>query len=163
MNPNLLYSELNKWLVEFVEKPNDLLQGWPVCPYSKQARIADSIEIIFSQISELTQSVLRSIVLLEKKEVVIIMFNHNDITVKELDDYIDTANKDLMPIDYVLLEDHPDKPEIVNGLTLNFKKCGLIIAQRLSKLNKASDTLKEKGYYNVWSVDDLKQVVDWRK
>ena len=33
---------------------------------------------------------------------------------------------------------------------MNFGKAILILVQRLSKLNKASDILKKKGYYDNW-------------
>ena len=67
-----------------------------------------------------------------------------------------------MPNDFVILEDHPNTVENINGLNMNFGKCGLIIVQRLSELNEASEKLKEKGYYDTWSKDDLNFVVNWR-
>ena len=36
------------------------------------------------------------------------------------------------------------------------------IFNRSSKLNEASTKLKEKGYYDQWSEDDLNFVVNWR-
>jgi hypothetical protein len=64
--------------------------------------------------------------------------------------------------DYVVLEDHPDSEEFINGVKMNFGECGLMILQRLSKLNKAADQLKDKGYYRTWSKENLDQVVHWR-
>lgn len=63
---------------------------------------------------------------------------------------------------YVILEDHPFSPEYINGVNMNFGACGLLILQKLDKLNKASDQLREKGYYDVWSKGDLDEVVTWR-
>jgi hypothetical protein len=68
----------------------------------------------------------------------------------------------LMPINYVILEDHPDSPEYINEVNMNFGECGLLVIQKLDKLNKASEQLKEKGYYDVWSQQDLDDVVSWR-
>jgi len=45
---------------------------------------------------------------------------------------------------------------------MNFGKCGLMILQRLSKLNTAADQLREKGYYDTWSKKNLDEVVNWR-
>jgi hypothetical protein len=45
---------------------------------------------------------------------------------------------------------------------MNFGKCGLLIIQKLDKLNNASDQLREKGYYTHWSQKDLDSVVSWR-
>jgi hypothetical protein len=46
--------------------------------------------------------------------------------------------------DYIVLEDHPDAEEFINGAKMNFRECGLMVLQRLSKLNAAADQLKDK-------------------
>jgi hypothetical protein len=67
-----------------------------------------------------------------------------------------------MPTDYVILEDHPAAPEYVNGIKMNFGLCGLLVIQKLSKLNNASDKLREQGYYDHWDQKALNEVVTWR-
>ena len=67
-----------------------------------------------------------------------------------------------MPINYVILEDHPLSPEYINGVNMNFGSCGLLLMQKLDKLNSASDQLRDKGYYKHWSKEDLDSVVTWR-
>ena len=52
--------------------------------------------------------------------------------------------------------------EIINGAKMNFCLCSLVLVQRLSKLNNASNILKEKGYYKNWSKENLADVVNWR-
>ena len=161
MKENLV-QKFNDWLINFVEQPNALFNNWPICPYARQARVSNNIEVFYSEVKDFTASVIKSIALLESKEVVIILFDQNDISVNELDIYLETANKDLMSVDYVILEDHPNREEVINGLTLNFKESGLLIIQKLSKLNEASTKLREKNYYAYWSKENLKDVVDWR-
>ena len=68
-----------------------------------------------------------------------------------------------MSKDIVALEDHPDDEEDVNGVKMNFGKCIIILVQRLSKINEASELLKKKGYYDVWSKENLDDVVNWRE
>ena len=46
---------------------------------------------------------------------------------------------------------------------MNFGLCSLVLVQRLSKLNNASKVLKEKGYYDNWTQEDLDEVVTWRE
>lgn len=157
-----LVQKFNDWLINFVEQPNELFNNWPICPYARQTRLSNNIEVFYSEVKDFTSSVIKSVALLESKEVVIILFDHNDISVNELDIYLETANKDLMSVDYVILEDHPNRKEVINGLTLNFKESGLLIIQKLSKLNEASAKLREKNYYAHWSKENLKDVVDWR-
>jgi hypothetical protein len=45
---------------------------------------------------------------------------------------------------------------------MNFGKCGLLLIQKLSKLNAASEQLKQKGYYDNWPAESLDSVVSWR-
>jgi hypothetical protein len=78
-------------------------------------------------------------------------------TVTQFNNTCSYLNKDL-----VALEDHPSDPEEVNGVTMNFGKCILVLVQRLSKLNKASAMLKKQGYYDNWSQENYDDVVSWR-
>jgi hypothetical protein len=94
--------------------------------------------------------------------VVIICFDHHQIGAVELQELVHGTNQMLMPNNYVILEDHPNAPEYVNGVRMNFGACGLLIMQKLDKLNAATEQLKEKGYYTHWSSDELNSVVTWR-
>jgi hypothetical protein len=38
----------------------------------------------------------------------------------------------------------------------------LLVIQKLDKLSQASNQLKEKGYYDIWTQEDLDSVVSWR-
>ena len=56
--------QLNEWLINFVEKPNPLLNNWAPCPYARQARINDKISFKFCQVSEFTNVLRESLSLL---------------------------------------------------------------------------------------------------
>lgn len=147
-------------MTNFVEVPNPNLGDWAPCPYAKQARLRDKISIRFTDniIAE-ARSCLADLIL---KDVVVICFDHTKISAKQLEYVVDTLNAELMPDDFVILEDHPDIPESINGVPMNFGHCGLLVIQKMSKLKTASDQLKEKGYYDVWSQEDIDFVVSWR-
>jgi hypothetical protein len=162
MNHNDIELKLTKWLTDFVEVPNPKLGDWSPCPFARQARLNNKISIKFSSIADLTQAVRESVVALESKEVVVVCFDHNNIDPVEFQAYVEGMNKTLVPSNYVILEDHPSAPEYINGVCMNFGHCGLLVIQRLDKLNKASDQLQEKGYYDSWSKKDLDSVVTWR-
>ena len=149
-------------MTEFIEVPNPKLGDWAPCPYARQARISNNIGIRFDEVFEFSDVIRESIQTLELKEVVVICFNHNNIDPVELQEYVNGMNKTLLPMNYVILEDHPATPEYINGVRMNFDECGLLVLQKLDKLNKASNQLKEKGYYNHWSQEDLDSVVTWR-
>jgi hypothetical protein len=162
MNQLEIVEKLTKWMTEFIEVPNTKLGDWAPCPYARQARVNNNISIKFASIPELTEVIKESIETLTHKEVVVVCFDHNFIDPVELQEYVIGMNKTLMPINYVILEDHPFSPEYINGVSMNFGGCGLLIIQKLDKLNHASSQLIDKGYYKTWSQEDLDSVVTWR-
>ena len=162
MNQEHIIKQLNEWMVEFLEKPDPLLGNWPPCPYARQARINNKIDIRFSGVDDLTTSINNSLPVLEEKDVVIICFDHNKIEPKELQKFVKEQNETLLPKNYVILEDHPYAVEFVNGLLMNFNYCGLLLIQKADKLKHASEQLKSKGYYDVWGQQELDDVVNWR-
>lgn len=162
MNQLDIVKKLHKWMTEFVEVPNDKLGNWPPCPYARQARINNNIGIKFCEVFEFDDVIRESLQTLEEKEVVVICFNHNAIDPDSLQKFVKDKNELLMPINYVILEDHPDAVEHINGVCMNFGECGLLVIQKLDKLNNASEQLKSKGYYDVWTKSDLDDVVTWR-
>ena len=162
MNREYIMLELTSWLVNFVEKPNPLLGDWAPCPYARQARINNLLQIVFADSNKLTDAVDQALPLLDTKDVVIICFDHNQIAADLVETLVGDFNRKLMPTDHVILEDHPDRIELLNGVSMNFGKCGLLLLQKLSKLTTASDQLKQKGYYDSWSAESLDYVVSWR-
>lgn len=162
MNQLEIKHKLDQWLVEFVEAANPALNGWPPCPYARAARLGNMISVVFATPEEFMEVVQQSIEKLEHKDVVVVCFDHRLIDPVSLQEFVISMNATLMPADYVILEDHPDAPEYVNSVKMNFGVCGLLVIQRLSKLNTASDKLKAQGYYESWDSKALAEVVSWR-
>lgn len=162
MNQDQIKQELNQWLTEFVEQNNSALNDWPPCPYARAARMSGLIDIVFADISDLSKVVQERLLTLNTKDVVVVCFDHHNIDPVELQEWVASMNNMLMPRDYVILDDHPHAPEYVNGIKMNFGHCGLLVIQKLSELNIASDKLRSQGYYNTWSSKALDQVVSWR-
>ena len=157
MDKNYITSKLNEWMINFVEKPNPLLGNWSPCPYARQARVNNKIYIDFevADIHELLP-------LLETYEVLIVCYDHNKITSEDFRKLAEKLNADLLEKNYVVLEDHPNAIERINSVTMNFGECALLLIQKRDKLSKASEQLKNSGYYSVWSEENLQEVVNWR-
>lgn len=158
MDPIRIQEELNKWLVNFVEKPNHLLNNWPPCPYARQARLSNQILTVFD--SPLNIEIYLNYI--GQYEVVVLCFDHEKFPATQVQQFVKHSNSVLMWKDYVILDDHPDSEEYINGVKMNFGMCGLLILQSLSKLNHAEKQLKDKGYYKTWSNENLDDVVNWR-
>ena len=162
MNNEEIKEQLTRWLIDFVEVSNAQLNDWAPCPFARQARVNNTISIKFATLTEFDDVVKESLEILENKEVVVVCFDHKLVTIDYLQAWVKKTNEVLMPLNYVILEDHPDIPEFINGIKMNFGVCGLLVIQKLDKLNNASNTLRNKGYYNVWSSENLDDVVNWR-
>jgi hypothetical protein len=158
MDEQAIRQQLEHWLTDFVEQPNPLLNNWPPCPYAKQARLSNKIHIVFDN----PLSIAEYVSLLNDYDVVVLCFDHMKFSSDQIELFSKHINSILLWQDYVVLEDHPDSEEFINGVQMNFGKCGLMILQRLSKLNTATTQLKNKGYYDTWSEENLDQVVNWR-
>jgi hypothetical protein len=162
LNNSEIVNQLNLWLKNFVEVPHPALGNFAPCPYARAARVNNQIDIKFATVPEFMTVVRESIDTLATKEVVVVAFDHHTIDPVTLQEWVGETNRMLMPMDYVILEDHPDAPEYVNGVKMNFGYCGLLVIQRLNKLNTAADQLRDKGYYDHWNQQALDDVVTWR-
>lgn len=162
MDEQFIKIKLLEWMKNFVESPHSFLSGWAPCPYAKAARLNNRIEIIFSSVENLKLSIIKNLHLLDIKDVLIVCFDHTLISSKNIEQVVNKFNKELMLNDYVILEDHPEQEEILNSVKMNFGYCGLLLIQRLSKLNKAAEQLKNQGYYDCWPKENLDDVVNWR-
>jgi hypothetical protein len=163
MTPEEIEQKLTDWMVNFVEQPHPGLGNWPPCPYARQARLTNRITIVHSDHDCLTATVEQQLPELEQKEVVVVCFDHTKISAQALEKLIKVYNQQvLMSRNYVILEDHPEAEESVNGVHMNFGHCGLLVIQKLDKLTTASEQLKTKGYYDTWNQAELDQVVTWR-
>ena len=151
-------NEIQKWLDEFVTQPNPLLNGFPPCPYARAA-IVDYVET--DHVSNSLEHLLEN--WNDDIQVVCLYTATENYTPEGLSYIVKEFNKVAMPKDIVALEDHPEDEEDVNVVKMNFGKCIIILVQRLTKVNEASELLRKKGYYDTWSKENLDDVVNWRE
>ncbi len=157
-----MIKDIQKWIEEFVSVHNETIGQVP-CPFAKQAMLDERINYVPGGKHTITP-LLNSLASNwdEKYEVVVVYADKDELTPNELKTIVDDFNRFARDKDVVALEDHPNDPEILNGVSMNFGKAILILVQRLSKLNKASDILKKKGYYDNWPKENYDDVVKWR-
>jgi hypothetical protein len=162
MNQELIVKHLHQWMKDFIEQPNEKLNGWAPCPYARQSRINNKIQILFNDPAHFDQAIDQSIDMLQDKEAVIVVFDHTLITHEDLTIFVRSKNLELNKDNVVILRDHPDDPEYINDVKMNFDLCGLLVIQQLSELKKASVFLESKGYYNSWNTETYQAMTAWR-
>jgi hypothetical protein len=162
MNQQLIQQQLEAWLVDFVEKPNPMLNGWAPCPFARKARVTDRFDICFATADTLVATIESSAQQLPNRDVVAVCVDAAEISAVDLSNTVEQLNARLMSQDVLLLEDHPEDVEIINGVHMNFGACAIVFVQQLSKINEASEQLHSRGYYDCWSQENLDSVVSWR-
>ena len=158
LDQSTVESALLTWMEEFVEVPHPSLGGWPPCPFARQARLSNNIDIRQGQ--DPYADCMSLLYYDWLKEVVIFWYDYADP--ESFIDDTNRANSILLSKDIVALEDHPATEEIIAGIKMNFGLCPIIVLQKNSKLNVSADQLREKGYYHTWSRSDLDKIVSWR-
>lgn len=153
-----------KWISDFVSKPNPLLNDFPPCPFAKQAMLEKKIEFEVCTFNDHFHVYLKNKAKRWDDNFDVCCIFVPNIEAGRLSQMVEMINKlELMPIDLVALEDHPDAEENINGVIMNNGKYPIVLMQRLSKIDKFSSMLERQGYYDVWSEENLDDVVNWRK
>lgn len=154
--------QLLNWLQNFVEVPHPGLGNWPPCPYARQARLNNGIEIRPG-----TQLVKDGLAAIENhlwyKEVVVYHYDVEKYPLDVFQQEHQQLNAVLEPHGLISLDDHPAEPELVMGVSMNFGPAALAIIQQRKKLDTAAEILYSKGYYHGWTNEYFDQVFAGRK
>jgi hypothetical protein len=155
---------VTKWMENFVEKDHPVFAGLPPCPYARQARLQGRVRMIHMTTAEPDSNCWQHIERadFDKTDALVLILNSKRWTLNYTHSIVDQLNSVFMPRDVVVLEDHPAQKEIISGVTVNNGKYILLLCQRLSTLNKFSNILKSRGYYDKWSKKNIADVVTWR-
>lgn len=153
MNFSQAQQDITQWIVDFVEKPNPLLNGWAPCPYARQARVAGRVAIrqgCFNPIDDLKHVVMGD------HDVVAYVYGRERWPADEFNELVNTANfVHLHSQGLIALADHPDDVETVKGVAMNQGTYALVFVQEIDKLDAAARQLAQKGFYEGWDEDYL--------
>lgn len=155
--------DIESWIVNFLEVPHPALGGFSPCPYARSARMKKSYDV-FLGADPYYDLKNRGRMGMGSKEVVIYVYDPEEWTHDMLAGSIDLVNKEvLLPRDMIALEDHPDDPEIVNGVSMNQGQYAMAMCQSLSDLNAKAKLMASKGFYNAWPEEYLQMLFQHRQ
>lgn len=158
MNLKQVTKDILDWSERWVEVPHPALGGWPPCPYARQARLNNRVGILlgddpYFDLEKRSESGLGS------WEVCIYAYDPSEWSYENFGPRIHAANRDfLLSRDLLALDDHPDDPEVVNGITMNQGQYALVLVQSLSELNSRARQIAAKGFYKSWPEPYLQQL-----
>ena len=155
---------IKNWLTTFVEVPHPVFAGMPPCPFARQARLKNKIKFNYYPSPAVWMDIYVDIVRcdFDKFDVLAMIMEADQFSAKDTKRIARDLNREFNEDDLVILEDHPAIPEKVKKVSLNNGKYILFLAQRLSKLTRFSNQLKNTKYYKNWTKAHLKDVVNWR-
>ena len=148
-----MHEDIEKWIMEFLSVPNPAFNGLPPCPYAKQVWLNDRVKVIDIgsdvdlYITTMIQDCMQNWP--ENTDVVMLVTDPELFSCKQLDEMCITASNE----DYVLLWDHPNDKEEVDGVVLNQGKYALTFIQPRQELEAARKVLEEQGYYKNFKKD----------
>ena len=155
--------DIEQWIQNFVEVPHPALGGWPPCPFARAARLRGSYEILIGN-DPYFDLKNRARWGLYSREVVIYVYDAEEWNSRLLAASIESANiEHLLKNNLIALGDHPQDPEIVNGVAMNQGTYALALVQSLSDLNHRARTIARQGFYNNWPEDYLQELFQHRE
>jgi hypothetical protein len=153
-------ADIMAWITGFVEQPHPALGSWPPCPYARRARMENRFQI--RRGVEPYYDLMH--VDLGNLDVMAFVYSPDDFAANEFEDLVQRANQGfLLARDLIALPDHPDAPEIVNGVIMNQGQWAIVFVQALSKLNAHAKMLAERGYYQGWPEHYLAALFEGRQ
>jgi hypothetical protein len=153
--------DVTNWITGFVEKPSPLLNGWPPCPYARQARLENRVDIRMGShpYHDLEQLATQG---LGDLDVVVLVYDPGQFDLLTFRKHWQSAQQHLHARGLLVLEDHPSEPEMVRGVCMNQGTWALLFVQDLKRLNDAAQQLATKGYYHNWPREYLNDLFQGR-
>jgi len=162
LNLEQVQRDINAWVENFVEVPHPALGGWPPCPYARKARLDRDFEVRLGINPYFDLKVVARTGIAHS--VVIFVYESTAYTTKQFATQIQSANTEfLLDKDLLALEDHPDLPELVNGVVMNQGTYALALVQSLSELNNKARLIAQKDFYQQWPEQYLQQLFAHRQ
>jgi hypothetical protein len=154
--------DIERWMANFLEVPHPALGNWAPCPYARRARLDRDFEVRlgvnpYLDLKDLAQTGIA-------KSVIILVYESTAYLPEQFHAQLELANTEfLLAKDLLVLEDHPDLSEIVNGVSMNQGTYALALVQSLSDLNHKAKLMARKGFYNTWPEEYLQDLFNHRE
>ena len=154
--------DIERWIANFVEVPHPALGGWAPCPYARKARLDRDFEVRLGVNPYFDLKVLAQTGI--SCSVIIFVYESTAYTAEQFHTQLESANTEfLLHKDLLVLEDHPDLPEIVNGVCMNQGTYALALVQSLGDLEQKAQLLARKGFYDTWPESYLQGLFNHRR
>jgi hypothetical protein len=152
---------LKEWIMNFLSKPQESLNGFPPCPFAKDSLLNQKIK--FYESDNYVKDIRFEFENWDYSLDVVVFIVPDEVDpetfvkeIKKLNDYYKDKG-------FLCLEDHKSIPEPFFDLSFNNGKYNIVVCQQIEKINQATSVLLKKGYYKNWNKEMFDQVVSWRQ
>ena len=166
--------DVRKWSEHFLEIPNKHLGGFPACPFAKKTwkdnKVVVEVKRKFKQYKAELNGHLKQLDF-SVHEILIFCDPYFNYSLEDFQDIIDAYNKWYNKKDIFFMGFHPSNPAneeeqeflvTPNGDTPIVEsnlEYSMMLAQKFSQLQEASDKLHRIGYYKKWPKGYYQDVV----
>lgn len=159
--------DIDHWVKTFVEESNEFYDNrFPVCPYARSARLANESTVqvydgsgVKKFISEKQQWLIDH----DQYFVMLMIFPTRVGYYPGIKKFIKETWKSTVPEDYFSLGGFANHTKCAFPGLLNNGEYYVIGMNKLSKVLPAVEILKKKGYYDYWSAEHHKDIVEIRQ
>lgn len=136
--------DILQW-IQNVSKVRPEIGGFAICPFAKQAKY----DIIECSVCEIIPNLGYD---------VIIYVIESELTLEQVKNWVEIYNQEYPT--WKFFEDCASYDTYINGVQTNNGKYNLILAQPKEKLRKFREILAKTNYYDHWSNDYLKEILE---
>ena len=166
--------DVRKWSEHFLEIPNKHLGGFPACPFAKKTWNDDKVIVEVKRKNKWYKTELNGHLKqldFSVHEILIFCDPYFNYSLEEFQEIIDAYNTWYNKKDIFFMGFHPHNPAneeeqeflvTPNGDTPIIEDSidySMMLAQKFSQLQEASDKLHKAGYYNKWPKGYYQDVV----
>ena len=171
-----IIDDVRLWSKNYLEVSNVHLGGVPACPFAKKAWADDKVWVAVKTKHSTYKKELNNCIKnldFTKKEILIFCDPYYSYSPDELHYATEEYNEWYNPQDMYFMSFHPSNPatieeqqflvspfeELLEDGTYPEHKYSMMLVQKFSQLQQASDKLHKQGYYKLWPDEYYQDVV----
>tara|TARA_R110000744_G_scaffold24137_1_gene60730 strand:+ start:110 stop:691 length:582 start_codon:yes stop_codon:yes gene_type:complete len=170
--------DVRLWSKHYLEVSNKHLGGFPACPFAKKAWLDNKVQVEIKIKNYHYKKELNELIYkldFNEKEILIFCDPYYSYTPNKLHEITEYYNNIYNNLDMYFMSFHPHNPATSQDQAFLVEpegkipevesdlKYSMMLVQKFSQLEEASDKLKRLGYYKKWPDEYYKDVVETRR
>lgn len=146
-------TQILDWIKTFVEVPNADFGNLPVCPYAKEARTSNRLNIIEFSNDRPDSDIEKCIkdIDLSKHDITLLIFEKDRWSIQDTFKIARKTQTIAENRGLVFVEDHPDWHEVIGNTDITNGEYIVFFAQNHEKTFKFATKLRKTNYYKTWA------------